>query len=129
MARYMDVMLDILNAHPTKTHSSGVTFSRFYRLGIVPLKKQFFFCFSPKPKINLCNIAFCNDERNRLNQQNSRKISMEECIFDYIALHFECRFNKNSLISVFCCLGGAFLPYPIQYRKKLKFVCLYRDRC
>ena len=27
-----------------------------------------------------------------------QKNSVEECIFDYMALHVECRFNKNSLL-------------------------------
>ena len=30
-------------------------------------------------------------------RQSCRKGSVEECIFEYIALHIECRFNKNSL--------------------------------
>ena len=29
--------------------------------------------------------------------ENCRKSSVAECIFDYLALHFECWFNKNSL--------------------------------
>ena len=32
---------------------------------------------------------------------------MEECIFDYMALHIECRFNKNSLLQ---CYFLAILP-------------------
>ena len=31
-------------------------------------------------------------------RQNGRKSSVEECIFDYMASHFECQFNKNSLL-------------------------------
>ena len=30
--------------------------------------------------------------------KNYRKSNAEECIFAYIALYFECRFNKNSLL-------------------------------
>ena len=32
------------------------------------------------------------------NRQNCRKGNVEECIFDYMALHIKCRFNKNSLL-------------------------------
>ena len=32
---------------------------------------------------------------------------MEECIFDYMASHIECRFNKNSLLQ---CYFLAILP-------------------
>ena len=37
---------------------------------------------------------------------------MEECIFDYMALHFERRFNKNSLLQ---CYFLAILPAGLSY--------------
>ena len=40
-----------------------------------------------------------------ISRQNYWKECAEECIFDYIALHFECQFNKNSL------LQGYFLEF------------------
>ena len=33
--------------------------------------------------------------------QNCRKSNVEECIFDQMALHIECRFNKNSLLKCY----------------------------
>ena len=39
--------------------------------------------------------------------QNCIKSSVEECVFDYIALYNECQFNQNSL------LRSCFLPYDI----------------
>ena len=33
-----------------------------------------------------------------ISRQNCRKSNMVECIFVYMALHFQCRFNKNSLL-------------------------------
>ena len=32
------------------------------------------------------------------NRQNCTKCDVEECIFDYIALRFECRCNQNTLL-------------------------------
>ena len=40
-------------------------------------------------------------------RQICRKSIVEECIFDYMALHIECRFNKNSLLQ---CYFLAILP-------------------
>ena len=42
-----------------------------------------------------------------LSPQNCRKSNVEECIFDYMALHIERRFNKNSLLQ---CYFLAILP-------------------
>ena len=48
--------------------------------------------------------------RKRPNRLNGRKGSAEECIFDYIALHIKCRFDKNRLLQseflVFLPAGG-----------------------
>ena len=41
-------------------------------------------------------------------RQNCGKSSAEECIFEYMALHFECRFNKNSVTKK--CYFLAILP-------------------
>ena len=49
------------------------------------------------------------------NQQNCRKSSVTECIFDYIVLYFECRFNKNSLLQ-----SCFFAFFPATWHKKLR---------
>ena len=41
---------------------------------------------------------FCSHPTSKL----LKKSSMEECIFDYIALNFECRFNKKIIFQIFC---------------------------
>ena len=48
----------------------------------------------PKAALQVVHVLSSN-EVSYLKRQN---FSVEECIFDYIALHFECRFNKNSLL-------------------------------
>ena len=40
-------------------------------------------------------------KNTEVRQQNCRKSSPEECILDYIALHFECRINKSSLLQFY----------------------------
>ena len=51
---------------------------------------------------------------NDPNRQNCRKSSVEECILDYMALHIECRFNKNALLQ---CYFLAILPAGIYETK------------
>ena len=53
-----------------------------------------------------------------------RKSSVEECIFVYIAFHFECRFNKNSLLHLLLSLvsfSGKVEEY-LKYLKQLRKV-------
>ena len=45
-------------------------------------------------------------------RQSFRKSNVEECIFDYIASHIECRFNKNSLLQ---CYFLAILPAGLSF--------------
>ena len=58
----------------------------------------------PASKFILLIKKICHNLPSR---QNRRKSSVEECIFEYMALHFECRFNKNSLLQ---CYFLAILP-------------------
>ena len=47
-------------------------------------------------------------------RQISRKSSVEECIFEYMTLHIECRFNKNSLLQCYflvILLAGIFVLF------------------
>ena len=53
-------------------------------------------------KLNQLSVIVLQPSR-----QNCRKSSVEECIFGYMALHIECRFNKNSLLR---CYFLAILP-------------------
>ena len=57
-----------------------------------------FFCFSKGDGycIFVLTHRFSNSNSNFPTHKNTEKSSVEECIFDYIALHIECRFNKNS---------------------------------
>ena len=55
-------------------------------------------------------------------RQNSRKSSAEEFIFDYIALHIECQFNKNSLLQ---CYFLTLLPAGL---KRTADNCIYTKR-
>ena len=54
--------------------------------------------------LKLCVLAVCLvglTEAWRKEMEGNptgRKSSVEECIFEYMALHIECRFNQNSLL-------------------------------
>ena len=67
-------------------------------------------CLSIRPsflsKVNKSNLSesFGSKQPSR---QNCRNNSVEECIFDNMALHIECRFNKNALLQ---CYFLAILP-------------------
>ena len=62
------------------------------------------FIIQKKVKFNEVTNTLFYHSRSR---QNRRKSSVEECIFDYIALHIESRFNKNSLLQSYFV---AYLP-------------------
>ena len=56
-----------------------------------------------------------------ISRQNCRKSNVEECIFDYMASHIECRFNKISLLQ---CYFLAILPAGKSKRETfMKIVC------
>ena len=57
-------------------------------------------------------------------RQNCRKSSVEECIFDYMASHIECRFNKNALLQ---CYFLAILPagYVLTSQSSPKYPALH----
>ena len=60
-----------------------------------------------RASLHLCTNAtplseWIKNSKNNVNKycpkwQNCRRSSVEECIFDYMALHIKCKFNKNSL--------------------------------
>ena len=56
-----------------------------------------------KNKIDKGNVNIHTVD-TRPSWQNCRKSSAEECILDDMALHIECRFNKN-FFSLFACWG------------------------
>ena len=61
---------------------------------------------------NLCLLLLCPAGKI------VEKAGVEECIFDYMASHIECRFNKNSLLQ---CYFLAILPAGY-----LLFICRQR---
>ena len=76
---------------------------------------------SDRPGSDRAGIREWNESLDRKTKQNRfhsntcsipsrqifRKSSVDECIFDYMALHIECRFNKISLLQ---CYFLAILP-------------------
>ena len=54
-------------------------------------------------------------------QQNCRRNSVEECIFGFLALHIECRFNKNSLLRR-CWVVGISMFLTVSL---LRFFCIF----
>ena len=69
------------------------------------------------------STRICWSNTNIPSRQNCRKSNVEECIFVYMALHFLCRFNKNSLLQ---CNFLAILPAGIAIHKGRKFNLRFR---
>ena len=75
---------------------------------------------------------FCEEECRKTipSRQDCRKISVEECIFVYMALHIECRFNKNSLLQCYflAILQAIHCQHTLRWRvkKQLFVVFIYR---
>ena len=70
----------------------------------------------------VCRFTACLPSR-----QNCRKSSRVECIFVYTALHFECRFKKNTLLQ--CYFFGVFTGYPAVCMTKSVWILRLASSC
>ena len=69
----------------------------------------------------VCQCSLDAPHQLSLNRHSCRKSSVAKCIFVYMALYFECRFNKNALLH--CYLFGFFFSGWDIYKSMFFGVC------